>query len=54
MEDIIKNLKGPLEVTYTVDPREVLQNLSAWEPVTMKEVKSGQVAVERLYTSGQL
>eukprot|EP00439_Symbiodinium_sp_Y106_P022018 s3672_g2.t1 len=39
VEDIIANLKGPLEVTYTVDPREVYEHLEGWAPAIKKEVE---------------
>eukprot|EP00439_Symbiodinium_sp_Y106_P067308 s163_g11.t1 len=54
VERILANLTGPLEVTYTVDPREVLQNLAAWEPAIRKEVKTVEIAIQRLMREGDL
>ena len=48
VEDIIANLKGPLEVTYTVDPREVYEHLEGWAPAIKKEVEGVAVAIKRL------
>ncbi|CAE7814357.1 unnamed protein product [Symbiodinium microadriaticum] len=43
VETIINNLSAPLEVTYTVDPREVLRCLEFWEPAIRKEVAGVEV-----------
>ncbi|CAE7251123.1 unnamed protein product [Symbiodinium sp. CCMP2592] len=48
IEDIIANLKGPLEVTYNVDPKEVYENLDSWAPAIRKEVDGVSVAIKRL------
>ena len=48
VEAILKDLKSPLEVVYNVDPREVLENLEAWEPAICKEVEGVSVAIQRL------
>ncbi|CAE7329845.1 TY5A [Symbiodinium sp. CCMP2592] len=48
VEAILEDLKAPLEVVYNVDPREVLANLSAWEPAIRKEVDGVAVAIQRL------
>eukprot|EP00439_Symbiodinium_sp_Y106_P041250 s3066_g5.t1 len=40
VEQILRDLQGPLEVTYTVDPREVQQHLELWRPAIEKEVSS--------------
>ena len=48
VESILANLTSPLEVTYTVDPREIMQNLTAWEPAIRKEVKTVEIAIQRL------
>ena len=48
VEDIIASLKGPLEVTYTVDPREVHEHLERWAPAIKKEVEGVAVAIRRL------
>ena len=48
VEAIIAGLKGPLEVTYTVDPREVHECLDKWAPAIRKEVEGVSVAIKRL------
>ena len=48
IEKILSELRGPLEVTYTVDPREVAENLQAWTPAIRKEVDGVSVAICRL------
>ena len=37
-----------MEVTYTVDPREVQQHLELWRPAIEKEVSSAEVAICKL------
>ena len=53
VETIINNLSAPLEVTYTVDPREVLRCLEFWEPAIRKEVAGVEVAIQRLLPGSQ-
>ncbi|OLP77777.1 Copia protein [Symbiodinium microadriaticum] len=48
VEQILQQLTSPLEVTYTVDPREVLQSLPLWEPAIRKEVGGVEIAIQRL------
>ena len=48
VEEILNNLKGPLEVTYTADPREVAEHLHLWEAAIRKEVDGVSVAIKRL------
>ena len=48
IENILANLSGPLDVTYTVHPEEVMSNLEAWKPAISKEVEGVEVAIERL------
>ena len=48
IEAILRELKSPLEVVHNVDPREVLENLEAWEPAIRKEVEGVSVAIKRL------
>ena len=48
VEQILRDLQGPLEVTYTVDPREVQQHLELWRPAIEKEVSSVEVAICKL------
>ena len=48
IENILVNLAGPLDVTYTISPDEVMSNLEAWRPAIVKEVKGVEVAIERL------
>eukprot|EP00439_Symbiodinium_sp_Y106_P003481 s9170_g1.t1 len=45
VEAIIAGLKGPLEVTYTVDPREVHECLDKWAPAIRKEVEGVSVTI---------
>ena len=42
VEKILSELKEPLKVTYTVDPREALQHLPMWKEAIAKEVKGCQ------------
>ena len=48
MEEILASLTGPLEVTYTVCPEEVMSNLEAWRLAIVKEVQGVEVAIQRL------
>ena len=48
VEDIISCLTGPLEVTYTVSPSEVLCHIDKWERAIRKEVDGISVAIKRL------
>ena len=48
VEEILKGLQGPLEVTYTVDPREVQRNLELWRSAIEREVSSVGVAICKL------
>eukprot|EP00439_Symbiodinium_sp_Y106_P026580 s3624_g3.t1 len=48
IENILANLSGPLDVTYTISPEEVMSNLEAWRPAIIKEVKGVEVAIDRL------
>ncbi|CAE7459070.1 GIP, partial [Symbiodinium sp. CCMP2592] len=48
VEEILRNLCSPLEVTYTVDPREVHQNLELWRSAIEREVSSVAVAICKL------
>ena len=54
IEDVLKDLKGPLDVTHTVSPDEVLANLEAWRPAILKEIKGIEVAVTRLPPGSQI
>ncbi|OLQ15713.1 putative transposon protein [Symbiodinium microadriaticum] len=48
IEDVLTKLSGPLDVTYTVNPAEVMSCLERWKPAIEKELKSIEVAIERL------
>ena len=48
VEKILSELKEPLKVTYTVDPKEALQHLPVWKEAIAKEVKGVSVAIRRL------
>ncbi|CAE7219055.1 GIP [Symbiodinium sp. CCMP2592] len=48
VEEILRNLGSPLEVTYTVDPREVQQNIELWRSAIEREVASVAVAICKL------
>ena len=48
IEDVLAKLSGPLDVTYTVSPAEVMKCLDRWKPAIEKELKSIEVAIERL------
>ncbi|CAE7843057.1 unnamed protein product, partial [Symbiodinium sp. KB8] len=48
IEKVLDTLSGPLDVTHTVNPAEVLGCLELWKPAIEKELKSIEVAIERL------
>ena len=48
IEKVLSSLSGPLDVTYTVDPQEVFGNLELWRPAIEKELKSIEIAIDRL------
>ncbi|CAE7622475.1 unnamed protein product [Symbiodinium sp. CCMP2592] len=48
IERVLAELRGPLKVTHTVDPREVQENLELWRGAIEKEVKNVEVAILRL------
>ena len=48
VEEILANLKEPLKVTYTVDPRGALEHLPACKDAISKEVNGISVAIRRL------
>ncbi|CAE7302454.1 unnamed protein product, partial [Symbiodinium microadriaticum] len=48
IENVLAGLSGPLDVTYTVNPAEVMKCLERWKPAIEKELKSIEVAIERL------
>ena len=48
IEKVLKELQGPLDVVYNVNPAEVLNNLEKWLPSIKKEVDGIMVAVEKL------
>ena len=48
VEEIISGLTGPLEVTYTVSPGEVLLHIDRWKKAIRKEVDGIAVAIKRL------
>ena len=48
IEQVLSELKGPLEVTHNVDPREVAACLEEWTQAIEKEVNGIMVAVQRL------
>ncbi|CAE7944022.1 GIP [Symbiodinium sp. KB8] len=48
IEEILRGLTSPLDVTYTINPVEVLGNLEAWRPAIEKELRSIEVAIDRL------
>ena len=48
VEDKLSELVAPLEVTYQVDPKEVMEHLSLWEGAIRKEVQNIEVAIVRL------
>ena len=48
VEQKLAALNGPLEVTYQVDPKEVLDHLPLWDEAIRKEIKNIEVAIIRL------
>ena len=48
IENVLATLSGPLDVTYTVNPADVMKCLDRWKPAIEKELKSIEVAIERL------
>ncbi|CAE7443424.1 unnamed protein product, partial [Symbiodinium sp. CCMP2456] len=48
IEDVINSLKGPLEVTHTVDPKDAMAHLSLWKDAIAKEMNTVEVAISRL------
>ncbi|CAE7189850.1 unnamed protein product, partial [Symbiodinium sp. CCMP2456] len=48
IEAVINGLKGPLEVTHTVDPRDAMAHLSLWKDAIVKEMNTVEVAIARL------
>eukprot|EP00439_Symbiodinium_sp_Y106_P008272 s16020_g1.t1 len=38
IEQVLRDLQGPLEVVYNVAPEEVMENLEAWRPAIVKEI----------------
>ncbi|CAE7305023.1 unnamed protein product [Symbiodinium microadriaticum] len=48
VEQKLAALSGPLEVTYQVDPKEVMEHLSLWDDAIRKEIKNIEVAIIRL------
>ncbi|CAE7227151.1 unnamed protein product, partial [Symbiodinium sp. CCMP2456] len=48
IEKVLSELKGPLDVTYTVNPTEVMANLDVWRPAIEKELKTIEVGITRL------
>ena len=48
IEEVLKALKGPLDVTHTVSPDEVFANLEVWRPAILKEIQGIEVAIKRL------
>ena len=48
IEQVLEGLTGPLDVTHTVNPAEVFPRMELWKPAIEKELKSIEVAIERL------
>ena len=48
IEKILSELVAPLDVTYTVNPSEVFSQMELWKPAIEKEMKSIEVAIDRL------
>ena len=48
IEKVIEQLSGPLDVTHTVRPEEVMANLEAWRPAIMKELQGIECAIVKL------
>ena len=45
----MSKLSGPLDVTHTIKPEEVLKNLDVWRPAILKEIKGIEAAIVRLH-----
>ncbi|CAE7616380.1 TY5A [Symbiodinium sp. CCMP2592] len=54
IEGVLSSLKGPLDVTHTVRPSEVIPNLELWRPAIEKEMRNIEVAIERLVPGSDL
>ncbi|CAE7388014.1 RE2 [Symbiodinium sp. CCMP2456] len=48
IEEVLRGLKGPLDVVHTVNPEEVYANLQAWRPAIEKEMAGVELAIQRL------
>ncbi|CAE7767389.1 ycf43, partial [Symbiodinium sp. CCMP2456] len=48
IEEVLEQLKGPLDVTHAVSPDEVMANLEMWRPSIMKELAGIESAIEKL------
>ena len=48
IEEVLKNLTGPLDVIHNASPDTVMANLEEWRPAMVKEVRGIEVAIERL------
>ncbi|CAE7210799.1 GIP [Symbiodinium sp. CCMP2592] len=48
VEAILQELKGPIEVTYNVDPKEVADNMGLWMGAIQKELDGVSVAIKKL------
>ena len=48
IEELLKGLTSPLEVTHTVCPREAMAAIESWREAILKELGSVEVAIKRL------
>ncbi|CAE7237540.1 unnamed protein product [Symbiodinium sp. CCMP2592] len=48
VEAILQELKGPIEVTYNVDPKEVADNMGLWMGAIQKELDGVSAAIKKL------
>ncbi|CAE7498469.1 GIP [Symbiodinium sp. CCMP2456] len=48
IEEILQELKAPLEVTHTVSPKEAFACIEKWRDAITKEMSSVEVAIQRL------
>ena len=48
IEELLKELTAPLEVTHTVCPREAMRAIEYWREAILKEMNSVEVAIKRL------
>ncbi|CAE7211830.1 RXLR161 [Symbiodinium sp. CCMP2456] len=48
IEEVLRGLKGPLDVVHTVNPEEVYANLQEWRPAIEKEMAGVELATQRL------